>query len=284
MAIPGGIIDCEHVLAAMSRIDKEGVPLVNQSRGVEVQHRDKSYPPKYVLSLAFEVATGSALPLSQFITTEAEYKLRSLGFSVIRTIEPTATIDSLVPVVTDNPLGLKLGQQGTLATATNTVYLVSCVKSKRERPAPAGDLYISTWFTGVRELVERTGSRWFVLSSKYGLVAPDDIIAPYDYTLNAAGVYERRAWAKRVLVQMDQRLPATKKIVLFAGHRYREFLIDYLRRRAVVEMPLDGLTRGEQLAWLAENRSKKAVDGQVDTLNVGLRLRTSNVTYRWSSD
>ena len=64
MAIPGGIIDCEHVLAAMSRIDKEGVPLVNQSRGVEVQHRDKSYPPKYVLSLAFEVATGSALPLS----------------------------------------------------------------------------------------------------------------------------------------------------------------------------------------------------------------------------
>jgi predicted RNase H-like HicB family nuclease len=99
MTIPSDVIDREHVLAAMSRIDTEGVPLINQSRGVEVQHHNRSYPPKYLLSLAFEIATGSALPFSQFITTEAEYKLRGLGFSVVRTTEPTSATDSSVPAV-----------------------------------------------------------------------------------------------------------------------------------------------------------------------------------------
>jgi hypothetical protein len=61
---------------------------------------------------------------------------------------------------------------------------------------------------------------------------------------------ERRAWADRVQRQMDQRLPHVDRIVVLAGQRYREFLIDYLRRRAsTVEIPLEGLRIGEQLSW-----------------------------------
>lgn len=82
--IPTTIVDRDDVLIALSRIDREGVPTVNQSRGVELRHGGKGYPPKYVISLAFEAATGRALPLSEFITTEAEYRLQGLGFSVIR--------------------------------------------------------------------------------------------------------------------------------------------------------------------------------------------------------
>ena len=79
------------------------------------------------------------------------------------------------------------------------VVLVSCVKSKRPHPSPARLLYTSAWFQKARTPVQASGARWFVLSSRYGLVAPDTEIAPYDYTLNTLGVAERRAWASAVL-------------------------------------------------------------------------------------
>ena len=56
---------------------------------------------------------------------------------------------------------------------TNSIALVSCVKNKHPYPAPARSLYTSAWFHKARDLVEASGARWFVLSSRYGLVAPE---------------------------------------------------------------------------------------------------------------
>jgi len=40
---------------------------------------------------------------------------------------------------------------------------------------------------------------------------------------------------------------------MFAGHRYREFLVEpLLRHGMIVDAPMAGLRRGEQLAWLSE--------------------------------
>jgi hypothetical protein len=78
-----------------------------------------------------------------------------------------------------------------------TVYLVSCVGMKRAAPAAARDLYISPWFVGVRDIVERTGSPWFILSAEYGLISPEAVLAPYERTLNIMGKPERRDWATR---------------------------------------------------------------------------------------
>lgn len=65
------------------------------------------------------------------------------------------------------------------------------------------------------------------------------------------GVAERRAWAQTVRGQMDARLPDVKRIVIW--HKYRENLMDYLHTRAaIVEVPLEGLGIGQQLAWLTK--------------------------------
>ena len=95
------------------------------------------------------------------------------------------------------------------SSSEDTVYLVSCVGMKRAEPAPARELYISPWFKGVRELVERSGLPWFILSAEHGLVSPNEILAPYERTLNTMGKEERRAWARRVQAQMEQRLPGS---------------------------------------------------------------------------
>ena len=136
----------------------------------------------------------------------------------------------------------------------NAVVLVSCVKSKLSHSAPARALYTSAWFRKVRDIVEASGARWFVLSSRYGLVAPDVEIAPYDYTLNTVGVAQRRHWATDVLDKLLPEMGRERRVVMFAGHRYREFLIEPLRQHGIeIEVPMANLTRGEQLAWLSEH-------------------------------
>jgi hypothetical protein len=133
----------------------------------------------------------------------------------------------------------------------HAVYLVSCVSKKRASESTAKDLYISEWFSRVRAYVEKTHDPWFIISAKFGLVSPDTVIPPYDETLNTMSVVERRAWADRVKAQMATVLPPANQIVIFAGQRYREFLMDYLKGRAAeVEVPLEGLRIGEQLSWL----------------------------------
>jgi hypothetical protein len=137
----------------------------------------------------------------------------------------------------------------------SVVYLVSCVAQKRTSATRAKDLYVSEWFRRARDYVEASGDPWFILSAKCGLVSPDDVLGPYEQTLNTMGVRERRAWADRVQLQMDQRLPESDRIVLLAGQRYREYLMDYLRRRTLtIEVPLEGLRIGEQLSWFARAR------------------------------
>jgi hypothetical protein len=138
---------------------------------------------------------------------------------------------------------------------TGALVLVSCVKSKLGHPAPARELYTSAWFHLARDIVEASGVRWFVLSSRYGLVAPDAVIAPYDYTLNSLDVSERQTWADGVLKELLPHLTNETRVVMFAGDRYRGFLVEPLERRGItVEVPMAHLRRGEQLSWLSDHQ------------------------------
>lgn len=131
------------------------------------------------------------------------------------------------------------------------LHLVACVSVKRDRPAPARDLYASPWFRKARSFVEGNGGNWFILSAQHGLLSPDQVIPPYERTLNAMRVAERRAWAASVVEQFDEANLEFDRISVLAGKRYREFLMPALRARATfVDVPLAGLGIGQQLAWL----------------------------------
>lgn len=134
---------------------------------------------------------------------------------------------------------------------SDAVTLLSCVKSKLPHRAPARLLYCSQWFCKARDLVERRNARWLILSALYGLVEPDQAIEPYELTLNSLGVSARHVWADRVLQELLPKLQDSKRVVFFAGTRYREFLVPTLQRQGLtIEVPMEGLTQGRQLAWL----------------------------------
>ena len=91
----GGRLEAAHVRQALRRIDSEGVPPGAQSTQYDLIDGSKRYPPKYVLELAAEFATGSRLNRADFSGGEKSTAfriLRALGFH----IEPKRVIQDLI--------------------------------------------------------------------------------------------------------------------------------------------------------------------------------------------
>ena len=133
------------------------------------------------------------------------------------------------------------------------IALVACVSKKNSTPMPARDLYISDWFRKASAYAMRVADEWYILSAKYGLIAPDTVIEPYDETLNRMPVAARRAWAKRVLEDLDRVLQPGDQVVVLAGKRYREHLVNPIQQMGCnVEIPMQGLAFGEQKSWLKQ--------------------------------
>jgi hypothetical protein len=137
--------------------------------------------------------------------------------------------------------------------------LVGCVKQQGVGSAAAQDLFVSPLFRARRIYVERTCGRWYVLSALHGLLAPGEVLAPYDLKLKSLSQAERRAWSERVLTQIEAELGALKGLTfeIHAGASYtNEGLVRGLRAHgAAVELPAAGLGEAQELAFYHEANS-----------------------------
>jgi hypothetical protein len=151
------------------------------------------------------------------------------------------------------------------------LHLVSCVSEKLDRDVRAEELYVSPWFRKARAYVNAINAPWRILSAKHGLLRPDAIVGPYEATLNTMAIAPRRAWAERVLRDLEPLVAAGDTVVVIAGARYREFLVPTLARWSVrVDIPLEGLRIGEQLRWFAISPAGHLRGGDADvTLTAG---------------
>jgi len=139
--------------------------------------------------------------------------------------------------------------------APNAV-LVGCVKSKRPLAGPAKDLYSSTLFARRRRYAEASGAPWFVVSSRWGLVAPDEVIAPYDVFLGDMSAAYRRAWAEFVVTQLTGHVRLSgASIEIHAGDHYVAALRPAIEGAgAELIDPVDAHSMGETLAWYDAHR------------------------------
>jgi cytoplasmic iron level regulating protein YaaA (DUF328/UPF0246 family) len=129
------------------------------------------------------------------------------------------------------------------------VVLLSCVSKKLARKARAQDLYTSTLFKFNLAYAKTLKPRdIFILSAKYGLIALNDEIEPYDQTLNAMPEREKKAWADRVAQQLRTHINMRDdEVVFLAGENYRKYLLAHLSH---VTVPMRGLGIGKQLQFL----------------------------------
>lgn len=80
MAIPA--ISDEYIQKAIQYIDNNGVPEQNKSTAYDLVLDGKKYPPKYVIALAAELATGEEIQSSDFNAVEAINFFKARGYMV----------------------------------------------------------------------------------------------------------------------------------------------------------------------------------------------------------
>src|SRR5665648_43436 len=95
-----------------------------------------------------------------------------------------------------------LAGTGGPAYPLGDVVLVGSVRSALHAAAPARELYTNALFVRRRGYAEASGRPWFVLDARWGLVAPEEVIAPSDVSLGDMPVPYRHGWAEFVVGQL----------------------------------------------------------------------------------
>jgi len=129
---------------------------------------------------------------------------------------------------------------------------MSCVKKKLNERAMAKDLYISSFFKKQLQYAKHLKpEKIFILSAKYGVLELDDVIAPYEKTLNDFTEKEKKFWAFNCYKQLQKKnIDFNTKTVFLSGENYRKYLITKFRNAYA---PLKGLGIGKQLKFLKEH-------------------------------
>jgi len=110
-----------------------------------------------------------------------------------------------------------------------TVCVVSCTAHKRGKPTQAENLYCSDLFYKSRRYAQANHDSWLILSAKYGLLHPSEIIDPYDLNLATLTRNERLFLAEQVSQQFSKLVNADKTDVSsLCGENY-ESLLDQAR-------------------------------------------------------
>jgi hypothetical protein len=138
---------------------------------------------------------------------------------------------------------------------TMRIALISCSSKKQSHPCKAMEMYsASPLFTKAFSYCCKNYDKVYILSAKYGLLDPEEIIEPYDTNLNTISKKARSQWAELVVSQVkkEQQQNRLRDVELFAfhaGRKYRRNLITHLEEIAPCEVPLEGMGIGERLHY-----------------------------------
>lgn len=129
--------------------------------------------------------------------------------------------------------------------------LIACCGKKSRTPAPARALYLSDLFRKSVAYAEQRGCRWWVLSALHELVDADQVLSPYNHSLEDVPLAGRRAWSERVAAAIQKAIPAGTPLLILAGGKYTAQLLHLLEMAGYpIELPLKGMPIGKQKQWL----------------------------------
>lgn len=134
---------------------------------------------------------------------------------------------------------------------TKLIALVGCTSRQHRQAMPARWLYHSEWFVRAAAVAETSSAGWFILSARYGLLHPDQKIAPYDLILNDLSPSQRQVWAASVVQSLVQILKPNDRVLLLTDPEYAAPLLPVLANSAWrINAPLTDLTLPGQISWM----------------------------------
>jgi len=135
------------------------------------------------------------------------------------------------------------------------IYLIACSNKKGTMPTQARDLYQGQAFKFSRQLAEKTGADYYILSALHGLVRPEEKIAPYDTYLGGMTKAQRTSWAIKTAQQIKRAGLTDSPVTFLAGGLYAEPLAQIFTH---ANRPLAGMGIGQQLSYLKNQLEGKA--------------------------
>lgn len=87
-------------------------------------------------------------------------------------------------------------------------------------PVPAKDAYTKPVFRVWRSYAEQSGGPWFILSTKYGLIRPDDLIEKYNVPISTA-VGDESLGALLERQSREHQISSFDRIVLLDWERFQ---------------------------------------------------------------
>jgi hypothetical protein len=131
------------------------------------------------------------------------------------------------------------------------IVILSCTKSKLDKPAPAQELYgASPMFRKTLEYGKSLQpDEMYILSAKHHLVPLNKELSPYDKTLKEMPKDEKEKWAEETIDQMKSKGLDLEKdnFIFLTGSEYMKPLKQYIKN---IEAPMEGKRLGERLGWL----------------------------------
>jgi len=132
------------------------------------------------------------------------------------------------------------------------IALISCTKLKQKYKCEAQEMYLPS--TLYKKILKYKNNKkydmWFILSAKYGLLKPNQIIEPYDLSLNNQKKEYLVKWANNVYQSLNEYL--IDEVDIYAGLNYRKYLIPLLQTNNIkCNVPIQGMGIGQQFKYLS---------------------------------
>jgi hypothetical protein len=130
------------------------------------------------------------------------------------------------------------------------IAFVGCVKSKKDHPCKAEEMYTSDLFKKGLAYAKKNASKVYILSARYGLVKLDEVISPYQETLNTKTREQQKKWAYKVYLQLKQEhVDFNEAAIFLCGENYRRYLMQLFKNSFC---PIEGLSFGKILKFYKE--------------------------------
>jgi len=143
----------------------------------------------------------------------------------------------------------------------NEIVLISCVAKKLDGKHEAYKLYSPStlfkahWNYSLHCLKKDPKKEIFIISAKHGVISPFEKIEKYDVTLKTMNKEDRRNWAAKVILQLQDKFNLNEtNFIILAGRDYYEYLIELLPNYKLI--PENPLPIGKRVQWFNKEIEK----------------------------
>jgi hypothetical protein len=131
------------------------------------------------------------------------------------------------------------------------IFIITCSENKLDYENQAKNLYTSQRFKLAKDIAEKYGDDWFIISAKHGLLKPTDIIQPYNASILEFSLQEKQKWAKKAFLQIIELSGKNIKLICLGDPEYfKQLAIEANKKKVNIYIPFKHISKDNRIKWL----------------------------------